>query len=164
MPPRGRPAGQAHVLAVGRGEGLFQGRLDAVVHKREAGAALHVKRGLLFMAQHEDRMVVRRIRAPPALPALLILRVRRRPEHMPAHDASPDVLNRLEHEIVVQPLCTSRPSDHAVEKPGGKGPAHQPEAVLPKRRVLALPRSGAEAVQGDGETTDDKLRHGSLPR
>src|ERR1700674_683536 len=105
-------------------------------------------------------MVVRRVLAPPALPRFFVLGIRRRAEHVPAHDACTDVVIGLCHEVVVDALDATGLAEHGVEELGGKDPVHEPEAVLAKRRFLALSRSGAETVQGDGETTNDKLRHG----
>lgn len=153
------PTGQAHVLAVGRGEGLLQGRLDAVVDEGEACAAFHLQDGLRFVGQDEDRVVVGWIRSPPTGPRILVLDTRGRSEHVTTHDAGADVVVGLGEEVVVDALGPSALPEHGVDVLGRPRPAHQAKSVLAEGCLLALPRGGTESIEGDGETANDKLRH-----
>ena len=67
---RRRTATEADVGTVGRRERLVERGLDAVGDEVERGAALHLDRRARVVGEHEHRMVVRGIVAPPPVPVV----------------------------------------------------------------------------------------------
>lgn len=71
-----------------------------------------------------------------------------------AHDLGADPGRELPREGVVEAAGPAGPADRLVPPPGGEHPLVQPFAGVAERRVTALPLTGAEAVERDGEVVD----------
>ena len=98
------------------------------------------------MAEHEDRVVIGRVRAPPAFPILVGPGAALRAEHVAAHDGGADVVIRMDEKIVVEVFGTALLTGHLGEVLGGKGPLHQAQAVLTKGRIERLALGGGVSV------------------
>ena len=111
------------------------------------------------MRQHEHRRVIRRLVAPPALPALVGPWAAHGAEHVAAEDPRADVLEALLGNAVVDaglPVVVSvHPAPHAhVEEPVHQlGPAHA------ERILQALIGPGGEAIECQAEAGDAYLAH-----
>lgn len=99
------------------------------------------------MAEHEDRVVIGRVLAPPALPLLVGPGPALGAEHVAAHDGGADVLVGLEGEIVVDALAAAFSAEHRVEEPGGEGPVHELQAAFAEGGVESLTLGGAVTIQ-----------------
>ena len=90
------------------------------------------------MAEHEDRVVIGRVWAPPAFPFLVGPRAALRAEHVSAHDGGADIVVRMDEEIVVEALCTALLTGHLGAVLGCKGPLHQAQSRSQLSRNEAL--------------------------
>ena len=93
------PATEMFRLA-GLGPRPLERGLDPVGHEVEGRAALHLDRVVRVMGEHEDGVVVRRIRPPPAAPVAIPLAADRA-EHVAAHDGRPGVDDRVDFRLVL---------------------------------------------------------------
>jgi hypothetical protein len=82
---RGTAAERDALVASSRSR-LLERRLDPVRDEVERRPAIHLERLAGMVCEDEDRMVERRIVAPPALPRIVVPRPRAAAEHVPAHD------------------------------------------------------------------------------
>ncbi len=105
LPHGGNATAQAHVAPACRGLRLVQCGLDAVGDEAELGAALHRQRRAGMLRQHEDRGVIRRLVAPPALPAR-----RRARAHEPGRTCCGRESRRRSPRNPSRPLRCRRPS------------------------------------------------------
>src|SRR5207237_8984240 len=115
-----------------------------------------IRRG---MGEQEHGVVVGRVAAPPARPLLVAAGATAdRAEHVSAHHAGPDVLDRfLEYPCALVHLAALLALESA---PGGQRnhPVVEPLAALAERVLLALVRAGDEPVQRNRDMTP-KLAH-----
>src|SRR3989442_10776739 len=81
LPDSGYAAAEAHVAAVRCSARLLQGGVNAFGDKAKLRTSRHPERRPRVMRQHEYGRVIRRLVAPPALPALLLPRA----PHVTAH-------------------------------------------------------------------------------
>src|SRR6266446_4007008 len=137
---------------------LLQSGVNAFGDKAKLRTSRHPKRRPLVMRQHEDRRVIRRLVAPPALPAVVRPRASDRTEHIapknPGTDSGKAVIDsRLSIVIAVHPAPYAR-----VEEP-----LHQLRTPDAKRILEILVRPGTVAVDGDSEALDAEFRH-YIPR
>src|SRR6267142_6302721 len=90
LPNRRHAATKADVAAP-RGSGrLLQGGVNACGDKVKFGPSRHPERRTRMMRQHEDERVIRRLVAPPALPAVVRPRASDRTEHVTPENPGPD--------------------------------------------------------------------------
>src|SRR5208282_693637 len=111
------------------------------------------------MRQHEDGRVIRRVVAPPTLPAVVRPRASHRTEHVAPKNPSTDSCKTLLGHCVIDsrlPIVIAvHPAPHArMEKP-----VHQLRAVDAKRVLEILAWPGAEAVDGNREALNTEFRH-----
>src|SRR4030095_14222372 len=100
--------------------------------------------------EDEGRCVERRGGAPPARP-LPVLGPSRGAELVRPHDLGADPRTVLLGVGVVDAAAAAGLADQLAPEPGGEHPVVQPFAGVAERGVVALPLTGAEAVEGDGE-------------
>ena len=104
LPNGGHAAAQPDVAAARRVPRLLQRGVNAVGDEPELRAALHRERRSRVMGQHEDGRVIRRLVAPPALPAVVRPRAADRAEHVPAENPRADSGEALRRDVVVVPV------------------------------------------------------------
>src|SRR5512135_214642 len=86
LPNGGYAAAEADVTAARCSGGLLQGGVNAFGDKAKLRASRHPERRPRVMREHEDRRVIRRLIAPPALPAVVRPRASDRTEHVAPKD------------------------------------------------------------------------------
>src|SRR5688500_10220340 len=127
----------------------------------EHGAAFHLQRWARMVGEDEDRHMVWRIGAPPALPVMVRPRPAHRPEHVAAHDPGADILEGPCCEVVVDaggPALS--PLNAVLEGSSQHKPPVQLFAALTKLLLTGLVRPGTKAVGRDGKAVHAKLGHG----
>src|SRR6185312_15086444 len=159
LPDGADAAAQPDVLAGRRLARTLERRMDAVGHEVEGRAALHRVRRAGVVRQHEDRRVVGRVRAPPALPVVIGPGAADRPEHVPAHDPGAHVLEPARGEIIVDTGLAARRAVavHGLECPGAQHPLVQAHPADAHRVLQVLPWPRAVAVDRDREAADAQL-------
>jgi hypothetical protein len=149
---RVRPAADAHVPSAGGLACPLERLVDAAGDEMERRAALHLEGRARVMGQHEHRHVVRRVLAPPALPAHVGPRPAYRPEHVPAEDPRADELEAARGEVVVEPRRAALLAEHdALERARRERPLVQVGAAHAERVFEVLARTRPVAVGRDGE-------------
>src|ERR1700694_3176070 len=113
--------------------------------------------------QHEHRVVVRRVVAPPTLPFLVGPRPADRAEHVAPHDRGADAGVARDHETLVDALLAALLADHATPETCRDAPLVQPRPADAERVVKALRRPRAVPVDRDREVMDAQFRHGKSP-
>src|ERR1700694_3325580 len=113
--------------------------------------------------QHEHRVVVRRVVAPPTLPFLVGPRPADRAEHVAPHDRGADAGVARDHEPLVDALVAALLADHATAVTGREDPLVQPRPADAERVVKALRRPSAVPVDRDREVMDAQFGHGNSP-
>nr|WP_233506928.1 hypothetical protein [Jiangella anatolica] len=98
-----RTARDRDIAVAGRRTGLCQCRLDSVGDEVVRGAALHRLRFARVVGKHEDRRLVRRIVAPPAVPVPVPLTTHRA-EHVAPHDEGAGGRHLLDLGLVLGPV------------------------------------------------------------
>src|SRR5262249_39014943 len=133
----------------------------AIGDKMEDGAALHLDRPPRMVREHERRNVIRRLLAPPSLPALVGPGAADWAEHVPPQDPRADAgEGHLGHPIVDAGLAAAL----AVPlSPGARveEPLHQLLAPDTQRMLEALVRPGAESIERYAKAHHANFRHGS---
>src|SRR5712691_9751538 len=114
--------------------------------------------------QHEHRVVVRWVVAPPTLPFLVGPRPADRAEHVAAHDRGADAGVARDHEPLVDALVAALLANHATSVTCREDPLVQPRPAHAKRVVKALQWPRAVPVDGDREVMNAKFRHGKSPQ
>src|SRR5690606_33869213 len=124
-----------------------------------------LERGARVMRQHEDRMVKRRIAAPPPIPRLLpVPRARLAAEHVAAHDGGANVRRELlQHGGALVHFAAL---EAMRDPPGGKGydPVVQPLPSHAERLLHALVRTGRKAIERDGDPESEPGHLSAVPR
>src|SRR5262245_27941139 len=129
----------------------------------EDSTALHFQRRAWMVREDEDWHVVRRIRAPPALPLMVRPRPAHRPEHVAAHDPGAQILERAGREVVVDARRPAvSPQDLTLKDARRTKPLVQLFTAAAERMITVLGRAGAEAVCRHAEGVHAKLGHGRL--
>src|SRR6202795_3988675 len=90
LPNSGYAATEADVAAARCSGRLLQSGVNAFGDKAELRTSRHHKRRPRVMRQYKDRRVIRRLVAPPALPAVVRPRASDRPEHVAPKDPGTD--------------------------------------------------------------------------
>ena len=139
-------------------------RRDAVGDEVERRAAFHLERRARVVGQHEDRHVVRRARAPPALPAVVGPRPAHRAEHVAAEDPGADAVEAARGVILVDAGRAAFAAVHPAERAGREGPFVQRHAADAERVLEALVGAGAVAVDRHREGGDSDSGHRKILR
>src|SRR5437667_8030698 len=103
LPDGGYAAAEADVAAVRCSARLLQGGVNAFGDKAKLRTSRHPERRPRVMRQHEDGRVIRRLLAPPALPALVRPRAPDRTEHVAPENPGTDSGKGLLGSPVVDP-------------------------------------------------------------
>src|SRR5262249_26786965 len=90
LPDREYAAAETDVTSVRRCERLRQGRMNAFGDEAELGSSGHLERWTRMVGQHENGSVVRRLVAPPALPAFIRPATTDRAEHVASQNPGAD--------------------------------------------------------------------------
>src|SRR5713101_9809079 len=101
LPNSGYAATEADVAAVCCSGRLLQNGVNAVGHKAKLRTPRHPKRRPRVMRQHEDGRVIRRLVAPPALPAVVRPRASNRTEHVVSENPGTDSGKALLRDSVI---------------------------------------------------------------
>src|SRR5215469_11090111 len=154
----GGPAAETHVLASGRLAGPVKRLGGWGVQEVERGAALHLDRWPRPVGEHEDRRMERRVGAPHALVAGVVLPARRA-ELAGAHDLGADAGTVHRSERVVGAGTSAPAAAHLIPEPGGEHPLVQALACVTERGAGGLTRAGSEAIERDREVVNSYVRH-----
>src|ERR671937_721671 len=140
----------------------LQRPLDPVGDEVERRAPLHLHGIARVMGEDEHVVVVRRVVSPPSFPLLIPpVPAAYGPEHVAAHHAGADVLERLLHDpralVQLAALLGMRLA------PSGQrnGPVMQSLPTLAERVLLALVRAGDESVCRDRDVTPELAHRAS---
>jgi hypothetical protein len=154
----------AHVhVSVSRGRSrLLERGLDPVGDEREAGSVLEADRLARVVGEHEDRMLERRLVAPPAPPGL-VPRAGAAAEHPAAHDRGARVRDRLAQDLVVGVRLAAVPAVHLAEARQADGPLVELLAARAERLVGPGVGSRDIAVEG-GRDVEGQLAHRFLSK
>src|SRR5262249_22396068 len=112
-----------------------------------------------MVGEHENGGVIRRVIAPPALPAVVRPGSSHRPEHVAAHDPGSDVVEPACREIVVDPGRATVASVHLPKRTGRENPFVQRDPADAERVAEILVGTGAVSVERYGEAMDAELGH-----
>src|SRR5919198_616664 len=155
-------APEPDVLTVRRLLRPLQRPLDPVGDEVERRTPLHLHRLARMMGEDEHVVVVWRVVSPPTLPLLIPpVPAGHGSEHVAAHHAGADVLERLLHDrralVHLAALLVMRLA------PSGqrKGPVMQSLPTLAKRVLVALVRAGDESVCRDRDVTPELAHRAS---
>ena len=102
-----------------------------------------------MMREHEDGHVIRRIVAPPALPAVVRPGPRIGPNMLRPRIHAPTFVESARREIVVDAGGAAVLAVHLLERARGDEPLVQLLAAHAERILQALVRAGAVAVERD---------------
>src|SRR5438874_1869679 len=149
LPNGGKPGAEAHVAPARRSARLLQGDVNACGDKVKLRTPRHAKRRARVMRQHEDGRVIRRLVAPPALPAVVRPRASDRTEHVapknPGTDSGKALLRNSVIDSRLSILVTVHPPPHACLEE----PLHQFRAPDAQRILEILVRPSAVTVDGN---------------
>src|SRR6185437_3057879 len=149
----------SYIFAVCGFAGLAKRRLDPVSNKVESGAAFHHQRRPRVMREHKHGRVVRRTWPPPAFPGIALPRTAHRPKHVASQDPRAQVFKRQAGHVVVRAASAAALALHLVEQFRAPKPGMQSKPADTHRIVQVLRRSGAKAVNGDGEGSNAHFAH-----
>src|SRR6266853_2289751 len=103
LPNSGHAATEADVAAARCSGRLLQGGVNASGDEAKLRTSRHPKRRPRMMRQHEDGRVIRRLVAPPALPAIVRPRASDGTEHVAPENPGADSGKALLRDSVVDP-------------------------------------------------------------
>src|SRR6476661_8237132 len=127
-------AADPDVLSVRRFLRLRERRMDAIRDEAELRAALHHHRLSRVVRQHERRHVIRRLVAPPALPALVRPWAAHGAEHVAAEDPCTEAPEPTLGDLVVDAGFTDVAfAVHALEDASREEPLHDLRAAFAQR-------------------------------
>src|SRR4029077_11639378 len=163
LPYSGYAATEAYVTAARSSGRLLQSGVNAPGDKAKLRTSRHPERRALMVRQHEDRRVIRRLLAPPTLPAVVRPRPSDGAEHIapknPGTDSGKALLRNSVIDSRLSIVFAVHPAPHAcVEEP-----LHQLRAADARRILEILVRPGTVTVNGDSEALDAEFRH-DVPR
>src|SRR6266446_4969318 len=159
LPDSGYAATEAHVAAAGCSARLLQGGVNAFGDKAKLRPSGHPERRPRVMRQHEDGRVIRRLVAPPALPALVRPRAPDRTEHVAPENPGTDSGKALLRNSVVDSRLSIVMAVHLPPHACIEEPLHQLRAPDAERILEILARPGTVAVDGNREALDAEFRH-----
>src|SRR5213594_135585 len=158
LPDSGYAAAEADVAAVRCSARLLQGGVNAFGHKAKLRTSRHPERRPRVMHQHEDGRVIRRLLAPPALPALVRPRAPDRTQHVAPKNPGTDSGKALLSDSVVDSRLSIVMAVHLPPHARVEEPLHQLGAPDAERILEILVRPGAVAVDGKREALDAESR------
>src|SRR5258706_16173999 len=106
LPDSGYTPTETDVAAVRRGGRLLQSGVNASRDKAKLRTSRHPERRPRMMRQHEDGRVIRRLVAPPALPAFVQPRPSEGAEHVAPENPGTDPGKALLRNFVVDSLLS----------------------------------------------------------
>src|SRR6266481_2629601 len=159
LPDRGYAATEADVAAARCSGCLLQSGVNASGDKAKLRASRHLKRRPRMMRQHEDGRVIRRLVAPPALPAVVRPRAADRTEHVAPEYPGADSGKALLRDSIVDSRLSIGMAVHLPPYACIEEPLHQLGAPDTERILEILVRPGTVAVDGNREALDAEFRH-----
>src|SRR5256885_7951698 len=163
LPDCGYPAAEADIAAARRSARLLQSDVNAFGDKAKLRTSRHPERRARVMRQYEDRRVIRRLVAPPALPAVVRPRAPDRAEHVAPKNPGTDSGKALLRNSVIDSRLSIVITVHSSPYACLEEPLHQFRAPDAERVVEILVRPGTVAVDGNCEALDAEFRH-YIPR
>src|SRR5258706_471788 len=116
--------------------------MNAFGYKVKLRTASHLKRRPRVMRQHEDRRVIGRLIAPPALPAVIGPRAADRTEHVASKNPGTDSVEALLRNSVVDSRLSIVMPVHLAPQARVEEPLHQLRAPDAQRILEILVRPG----------------------
>src|SRR5512143_2924476 len=159
LPNSGYAAAEADVAAACSSGRLLQSGLNTFGYKAKLRASRHPKRLPRVMRQHEDGRVIRRLVAPPALPAVVRPRASDRTEHIAPKNPGSDPGKTLLRNSVIDSRLSIVIAMHPPPYACAEEPLHQLRAPDAERILEVLVRPGTVAVYGNREALDAEFRH-----
>src|SRR5712664_3584764 len=163
LPNSGDAAADSDVAAARCSARLLQSGVNAFPDKAKLRPSGHPERRPRVMRQHEDGRVMRRLVAPPALPALVRPRAADRTEHVAPEYPGADSGKALLRDSIVDSRLSIGMAVHLPPYACIEEPLHQLGAPDAERILEILVRPGTVAVDGDREALDAEFRH-YIPR
>src|ERR1700680_805859 len=157
LPNGGYPATDADVPLARCSGGLLQRGVDAFGDEAKLRATRHPERRPRVMRQHEDGCVIRRLGAPPALPAVVRPRAAHRTEHVAPKNPGTDSGKALLRNFVVDPRLSILLAVHPAPCACLEEPVHQLRAPDAERMLQVLVGSGTVTIDGNREALDADL-------
>src|SRR5262249_4361521 len=99
-----------------------------------------------MMGEHKNVSMVRRIRAPPSFPGIILPGSSNRPEHIAAQDPRADIVERLKGKIVIDAPGPAAFALHLLENLCALEPPVQLESANPKGIIQILAGPGAKPI------------------
>src|SRR3954447_9065296 len=159
LPNRGYATTNADVAAARCSGGLIQSSVNAFGDEAKLRTSRHPDGRPRVMRQHEDGRVIRRLVAPPALPAVVRPRASDRPEHVAPKNPGTDPDKSLLGNPVIDSGLSSVLPVHLAPCACVKEPLHQLRASDAERILEVLVRPGAVTVDGNREALDSHFGH-----
>src|SRR5437667_8491438 len=159
LPDCGYAAAEADIAAARRSVRLLQSDVNAFGDKAKLRTSRHPERRARVMRQYEDRRVIRRLVAPPALPAVVRPRAPDRAEHVAPKNPGTDSGKALLGNAVVDPRLSTVKALHLPPHARREEPLHQLRAPDPEWILEILVRPSSVAVDGNREALDAEFRH-----
>src|SRR5258706_11065883 len=163
LPNSGYAATEADSAAARCSGRLLESGVNASRDKAKFRTSRHSKRRSRMMRQHEDGRVIRRLVAPPALPALVRPRATDRTEHVAPENPGADSGKALLRNSVIDSRLSIVMAMHLAPHARVDEPLHQFRASDSERILEILVRPGTVAVDGNREALDAEFRH-YIPR
>src|SRR3989440_768383 len=165
LPDSGYAAAETDIAAARRSARLRQSDVNAFGDKAKLRTSRHPERRARVMRQYEDGRVIRRLVAPPALPAVVRPRAPDRAEHVAPKNPGTDSGKALLRNSVIDSRLSIVITVHSSPYACLEKPLHQFRAPDAERVLEILVRPGTVAVDGNCEALDAEFRHyhSSLP-
>src|SRR6266404_4917078 len=140
LPDSGYAAAEADIAAVRCGSRLLPSGVNAFADKAKLRPSRHPERRPRMMRQHEDGRVIRRLVAPPALPALVRPRATDRTEHVAPENPGADSGKALLRNSVIDSRLSIVMATHLAPHARVDEPLHQFRASDAERILEILIR------------------------
>src|SRR4030081_1014392 len=163
LPNSGYAATEADVAAARCSARLLKSGVNAFGHKAKLRTSRHPERRPRVMRQHEDGRVIRRLVAPPALPAVVRPWASDRTKHVAPKNPGTDSGKALLRNSVIDPRLSIVIAVHPPPYACVEEPLHQLRAPDAERILEILVRPGTVAVDGNREALEAESRH-YIPR
>ena len=152
LPDCRRSASDADILSLGGFSSTFQRDVYPFGDEMKRRAALHVEWRASMIGEHENLGMVNGILPPPSPPALIGPGPAHGPEHIPAHNPGPDIMEAARGKVVVNPGLPLVASEQLrLKRAGGERPSMQGRSTNAERVLQALVRACAESIKRYGE-------------
>src|SRR5512143_3887047 len=159
LPNSGYAAAEADVAAACSSGRLLQSGMNTFGDKAKLRTSRHPKRRPRVMRQHKDGRVIRRLVAPPALPAVVRPRPSDRTEHVAPKNPGTDSGKALLRNSVIDSRLSIVIAMHPPPYARVEEPLHQLRTPDTERILEVLLRPGTVAVDGNREALDAEFRH-----